>query len=61
MEYDCLRAKNAIYQDYLGPSPLFNNTSFQQIFQISWNVYDLLEIFLQEHSFFNVEEYDICG
>ena len=56
-----MRTKNAIYQDYLGPSTIFDNTSFQQIFRISWNVYDLLETSLQEHSFFNVEEYDICG
>ena len=56
-----MRTKNAIYQDYLGPSPIFDNRWFQQIFQISQNVYDLLKTSLQEHSFFNVEEYDICG
>ena len=61
MEYDHLRTKNAIYQDYLGPSHTFDNTSFQWIFQISWNVYDLLKTSLQEHSFLNVEEYNICG
>ena len=56
-----MRTKNAIYQDYPGPSPIFDNTSFQWIFQISLNVYDLLKTSLQEHSLFNVEEYIICG
>ena len=35
VEYDHLRTKNAIYQDYLGPSPIFNDTSFQWIFRTS--------------------------
>ena len=58
-------------QDYLGQSPIFDDRWFQQIFQISWNVYDLMKTSIQEmgkpifyakaSSFFNVEEYDICG
>ena len=32
VEYDHLRTKNTIYQDYLGPSPIFDDTSFQWIF-----------------------------
>ena len=61
VEYDHLRTKNAIYQDYLGPSPIFNNTSFQWIFRILQNAYYLLKTSLLEHLFFNVEEYNICG
>ena len=29
-----------IYQDYLGPSPIFDDRWFQQIIRISQNVYD---------------------
>ena len=51
MQYDHLRTMNVIYQDYLGPSPIFDDTLLQWIFQISGNVYNLLKTSLQEHSF----------
>ena len=61
IKYDHEHVKRCSQQDYLGPSPIFNNHKFQQIFHISQGMYDCITNEIKDHEFCDVGDYDVTG
>jgi Plant transposon protein len=59
--YNRERARICIYQDYMSPSPLFDDRQFKRMFRVSKAVYATIKASALRHPFFNCRPYEASG